>query len=160
MAARGRVGSSGSDGGGHRIGEGGVVGDQDRLRRLVVLGLGQQVDGDAARVVVGVGDDHDLRRAGDVVDADAAEHLAFGLGDIGVAGADDAIDRRDAGGAVGQRRDRLGAADAVDLGHAGAARRGQHQRVEHAVRASARTWRSAPTPAARAGMAFISTEDG
>ena len=40
----------------------------------------------------------------------------------------------DAGGAVGQRGDRLGAADAVDLRHPGAARGGQHQRVQHAVR--------------------------
>ena len=38
------------------------------------------------------------------------------------------------GGAVGQRRDRLGAADAIDLRHAGAPRRGQHQRVQRAVR--------------------------
>ena len=112
----------------------GIVGDQDGLRRLVVLGLGQQVDGDVARIVRGIGQHDDLGRAGDGVDADPAEHLPLGLGDIGVAGADDAIDRRDGRGAVGQRRDRLGAADPVDLGHAGAARRGQHQRVQHAVR--------------------------
>ena len=92
----------------------------------------------------GVGEHHHLGGAGDAVDADAAEHLALGLGDIGVAGADDAVHRGDGGGAVGQRRHRLRAADAVDFGHPGAARRGQHQRVQHAVRASARTWRCAP----------------
>ena len=71
-----------------------IIGDQDRLRRFVVLRLGQQIDRDATRVVVAGGDHHDLRRAGDVVDADAAEHLTLGLGDIGVAGTDDAVHRR------------------------------------------------------------------
>ena len=42
-----------------------------------------------------LGEDDDLGRAGDGVDADPAEHLPLGLGDIGVAGADDAIDGRD-----------------------------------------------------------------
>ena len=56
-----------------------------------------------------------LRRAGHHVDADLAEHLALGGGDIGVAGADDLGDRRDGLGAVGERGDRLRAADAIDL---------------------------------------------
>ena len=135
MAARGRVGSSCCDRCRDRVGECGIVGDQDGLRRLVVLGLRQQIDGDAARIVGGVGQHDDLGRAGDRVDADAAEHLPLGLGDIGVARPDDAIDRRDAGGAIGQRRNRLRAADPIDLRHAGAPRRGQHQRVQHAIRA-------------------------
>ena len=59
-----------------------------------MLGLGQQIDGDAAGIVGGVGQHDDLGRAGDGVDADAAEHLALGLGDIGVAGPDDAVHRR------------------------------------------------------------------
>ena len=63
---------------------------------LVVLGLGQQVDRDMARVVRGIGQDHHLGGAGDAVDADPAEDLALGLGDIGIAGADDAVDRGDA----------------------------------------------------------------
>ncbi len=80
----------------HGVGQRRVVGDQDGLRALVVLGLRQQVDGDAARVGGAVGQDHHLGRPGDAVDADAAEHLALGLRDIGVAGADDAVHRGDA----------------------------------------------------------------
>ena len=82
MAARGRVGSSAATAVGDGVGEAGVVGDQDGLRGLVVLGLGEQVDGDAARVLGGIGDHHHFGRAGDAVDADAAEHLALGLGHI------------------------------------------------------------------------------
>ena len=40
-----------------------VVGDQDRLRALVMLGLGQQVRGDPGGIDHGLGHDHDLRRA-------------------------------------------------------------------------------------------------
>ena len=134
MAARGRVGQLLRDRCRDPVGECGIIGDQDGLRRLVVLGLGQQIDGDAARIVRGIGEHDDLGRAGDRVDADAAEHLPLGLGDIGVARTDDPIDRRDAGGAISQRGDRLGAADPIDLRHAGAARGGKHQRVQHAIR--------------------------
>ena len=115
MAARGRVGSSAATAAATASAKRRVVGDQDGLRRLVVLGLGEQVDGDAARVVRGVGEDHDFRRAGDAVDADPAEHLALGLGDIGVAGADDAVHRRDGLRCPRPGRRRLRAADAVDL---------------------------------------------
>ena len=118
-----------------RVGEAGVVGDQDRLRAGVVLGLRQQVGGDPVRIVAGaVGDDQHLGRTGDHVDADRAEHLPLGGRDIGVAGADDLGDRRDGLGAVGERRDRLRAADAVDLVDAGELGGRQHQRVELAVR--------------------------
>ena len=160
MAARGSVGSSAATASATASANAGVVGDQDRLRRLVVLGLGQQIDRHAARIVGRVGEHHHLRRAGDAVDADAAEHLPLGLGDIGVAGADDAIDRGDGRGAVGQRRHRLRAADAVDFRHAGAPRGGQHQRVEHPVRR--RHAHREPRHARRRapGCAFISTEDG
>ena len=133
MAARGNVGSSAATRPGDGVAKRRVVGDQDCLRGFIVLGLGEQVDGDQARIVGGVGQHDDFGRAGDAVDADMAEYLALGLGDVGVAGADDAVDRGDAGGAVGQRGDRLGAADAVDLGDAGAARGGEDQGVEHAA---------------------------
>ena len=125
-----------------------------------MLGLGQQIDGDAARVVVGIGDHDDLRRAGDVVDADAAEHLALGLGDIGVAGSDDAVHRRrwsrcrkPAPPPPGRRRcgrsrsPRPGAPRPAPAGSAPRPGVGTHIAIR-------------PTPATRAGMAFISTEDG
>ena len=97
------------------VAEGGVVGDQDRLRGDVVLGLRQQVGGDPVRIVAAVGDHQHLGRAGDHVDADRAEDLALGGRDIGIAGADDLGDRADRLGAIGERGDRLRAADAVDL---------------------------------------------
>ena len=66
-----------------------------------------------------VGDDEHLRRAGDHVDADLAENMPLGGGDEGVARADDLGHRRDRRGAIGERRDRLRAADPVDLVDAG-----------------------------------------
>ncbi len=81
-----------------------------------------------------IGQHHDLRRAGDPVDPDPAEHLPLGLGDIGVARPDDPVHRpRCVVGPPGQRRDRLRAADPVDFLDPGPPRGGQHQRVEHAV---------------------------
>ena len=118
----------------HLRGEFGVVGDEDRLRGEVVLGLRQEVGGDPCGVVAAIGHHQDLRRAGDHVDADPAEDPALGRRDIGVAGPDDLVDRRDRRGAVGQRRDRLRAADPVDFVDPAQARRRQHQRVEHPVR--------------------------
>ena len=81
-----------------------------------------------------VGDDDDFGRAGDQVDPHLPEHAPLGGGDIGVAGADDLEDRRDRRRAIGQRRDRLRAADPVDFVDAGDARRRQHQRIDHAAR--------------------------
>ncbi len=95
IAARGSVESWRFDRLAHHIGkQRRIVGDQDRLRAFVMLGLGEQVGGDPVGIVLGVGDDQHFRRAGDHVDADLSEHLALGLGDIGIAGADDLVDRR------------------------------------------------------------------
>ena len=100
-----------------------VVGDQDRLRAGVVLGLRQQVGGDPVRIVVPVGDDKHFGRAGDHVDADRAEDLALGGGDIGIARAGDLGDRARSSPCHRQARRRLRAADAVDLVDAGDAAR-------------------------------------
>ena len=70
-------------------------GDDARGESRAVLGLAEQVGGDQARVGGLVGDDQHLGRAGEQVDADAAEELALGLGDVGVAGADEHVDRRE-----------------------------------------------------------------
>ncbi|ENN87541.1 hypothetical protein RHSP_44317 [Rhizobium freirei PRF 81] len=110
------------DRGFHGLAEFGIVGDQDRLRAFVMLGLSKEIGGNPIRIVVLVGDDEHFRRAGDHVDADGAEHLAFGRGHIGIAGTGDLGDRLDRFGAIGKRRNRLRAADAVDFfdaGHAG-----------------------------------------
>ena len=99
-----------------------------------MLGLGEEVGGDPVGVVVAVGDDQDLGRAGDQVDADRAEDQPLGRGDVGIARSHDLGDRRDGGGAVGQRGDRLGAADPVDLVDAGQPGGDEDQRVDAAVR--------------------------
>ena len=111
-----------------------IVADQDRLRRIVVLGLREEVGGDPGGIVVGAGDDKDLRRPSDHVDADAAKDPPLRGRDIGVARPDDLVDRGDRRGAVGERCHRLGTTDAVDLGDAGEASRGEDKRIEHAVR--------------------------
>ena len=77
-----------------RVGQRRVVGDEDRLRAGIVLGLRQKIGGDPIRIAVLVGDDQHLGRPGDHVDADFAEHQALGGGHIGVAGPDDLGDRR------------------------------------------------------------------
>ena len=141
------------------VGERGIVGDQDRLRAGVMLGLRQQIGGDPVGIAGVVGEDQHLGRAGDHVDADVAEHQALGRGHIGVAGADDLGDRRDRLGAVGERRHRLRAADAIDLVDAGELGRRQHQRSQLAVRRR-HHHDQARQPATLAGTAFISTEDG
>jgi hypothetical protein len=99
-----------------------------------VFGLGQQVGGDPVGVVGAVGDHQHLRGTGDGIDADRAENPAFGGGDIDIAGSDDLVDRADRLGAVGQRADRLCAADAVGLGDPGQACCRHHRRVEPAIR--------------------------
>ena len=99
----------------------GIVGDQDRLRAGIVLGLRQQVGGDPVGIRRLVGEDQHLGRPGDHVDADLAEHQPLGRRDIGIARPDDLGDRRDGFGAVGQRGDRLRAADAINLVDAGKA---------------------------------------
>ena len=114
--------NSRGDGGGEAC----IIGDEDALRRLVMLGLGQQIHRDMGGVVIGIGQHHHLGRAGDAVDAHAAKDLALGLGDIGIAGADNTVHRGDALGAPGHGGYCLGAADAEHLGHARALGCGQH----------------------------------
>ena len=111
-----------------------VVGDQDRLRGFVVFGLRKQVGGDIARVRAGIGEHDDLGWPRDHVDADDAEHPPLGGGDIGVARADDLRDRPDRRGAIGERGDRLSAADAVDFVDPRDARGGEHERIDPSVR--------------------------
>ena len=97
---------------------------------------------------------------GDHVDADHAVELALGLGDPGVAGAGDHVDRRDPPGAIGERGDRLRAAD-----------RARPRRRPAMCAAASTSGLTSPsgvgvtitsrsTPATLAGIAFISTERG
>ena len=91
------------------------IGEQDGGRGRAVLGLAEQVGRADFAVHAVVGDDQRLGRAGEQVDADAAEQLALGLRHIGVARADDHVDRRDRLGAERHRGDRLHAAQHVDF---------------------------------------------
>ena len=77
------------------VGKRRVVGDQDRLRAGVVLGLRQQVGRDPVGMAGLVGEDQHLGGARDHVDADLAEDEPLGRRHIGVAGPDDLGDRRD-----------------------------------------------------------------
>ena len=120
--AKSLVGMSGSSSSmcAHRLpGDPFAGGDQHGRGVRAVLGLAEQVDGDDERVGVLVGDDQDLGRTGEQVDADLAEQLPLGLGDVGVAGTGEQVDPADRLGAEGQRRDRLHAAEQVDLVGAG-----------------------------------------
>ena len=99
-----------------------------------MLGLRQQIRGDPVGIAALVGQDQHLGRPGDHVDADGAEHDALGRRHIGVARSDDLGHRLDRRRAIGERRHRLRAADAIDLVDAGELRRGQHERAELAVR--------------------------
>ena len=81
-----------------------------------------------------VGDDQDLRWAGDHVDADPAKDPPLGRRDIGVAGSDDLVDRLDRRRSIGERRDRLCAADPIDFVDPDQPGGGENQRVEDAIR--------------------------
>jgi hypothetical protein len=124
-----------------------------------VLRLGKQVRGHPARVHAAVADHQYFRGPGDHVDADAAENLALGLGHVAVTGADDLVDARQAGRAVGQGGHGLRTAHAVQGVDPGQGRRGEYQRVALAAGVGA-TMITSRTPATRAGIAFISTDDG
>ena len=89
-----------------------------------MFGLPQQVGGAEFRIDRVIGDQHGLGRAGEQVDADAAVQLALGLGDIGVAGTDQHVDRGDGFGADGHRAHRLHAAQHIDLMRATQVHRG------------------------------------
>ena len=75
-------------------------------------------DGDEGRRGRFVGQHDDLARAGDAVDGHLAEDAPLGQGHEQVARPDDHVHGRHSFDAVSQRRHRLGAADAVDLGDA------------------------------------------
>ncbi len=104
-----------------------AVGDQHGTRKLVMLGLTDQIGREPARVGALVGDDGDFGRARDRVDAhDAGDHALRG-GDEDVARSGDLVDRiaQDLAvlrlgtlGAIGEHGDGLGAADRVHLVHA------------------------------------------
>ena len=141
----------------------GIGTEQDALRERVVLGLAEQVHRDPVGRRRAVGEDEDLARAGDHVDADRAEDAPLGARDVGVAGAGDLVDGGNRLRAVGERADRLRAADREQRGRRRRARRRRGRagcarppgRCAHGA-----TMTISPTPATFAGIAFMSTLDG
>ena len=117
----------------NRVDHRGVGRDEDRLGKLVVLGLREEIHRDPVGVGAAVRDDEDLGRSGDHVDADGPEYAPLGRGDIRIAGSADLVDRRDRGRAIGERGDRLRAADREGAGYSGKMRGREHQRIARAA---------------------------
>ena len=91
-------------------------GDEDGGGGGAVLRLGEQVDGHRVGVGGVVGDDQHLRGSGQQVDPHTAEQLSLRLCHEGVAGTDDHVDGAQAvEGAVGHGAHRLDASQGVDL---------------------------------------------
>ena len=76
-----------------------------------MLSLTEQVGGNVGRVGGVIGNDQHLGRTGDHVDIDRAERQLLGCRNKGVARANDLVHLRDEARAVGQRGNRLRAAD-------------------------------------------------
>ena len=145
----------------HRLAERAADVGQARHGAGAVLGLGEQVGGQPRRLARLVGDHEHLAGAGQAVDGDLAHDLALGLGDVGVAGADDDVAARHGGGAEGHGGDRLGAADREQVGDAEqSAGGGDPGGRAAAAAAAASRRRRGRRPATCAGMAVMSTEDG
>ena len=82
-----------------------------------MLGLAEQVGGDPVGVGAFVGHHENLRWSGDGIDTNRPENLALGLGDIGIAGADNLVDRRKVSSPESEGGDGLGAADRIKFIH-------------------------------------------
>ena len=102
------------------VGQRRIGGDQHRQRVGVVLGLGEEIGRHHSRIRACVGENDQLRRARQHVDADVARHQLLGRRDPAIAGTDHDIARWRSTDAVGQRGDRVGAANRqqpVGTGH-------------------------------------------
>ena len=88
-----------------------------------MLGLTQKIRRHEGGVRAAVGNDQNFARTCNHIDGDLTKYLLFCLGDICAAGPDDFVHARHALGAVGQRGDRLRAAELEDAVDAGQLRR-------------------------------------
>ena len=80
-----------------------------------MLRLAEKVGRNQGRVGAVVGDNEDLGGTCRQIDAHETEQLPLGLGDVGVAGTGDHVDRAHADATVGHRAQRLHAAKCVDF---------------------------------------------
>jgi hypothetical protein len=111
-----------------RASERGVGRREDRVRVLVVLGLGEEVGRDVRGLRRSIGEDEDLARAGDGVDRDGAVEEPLRAREVRVARPHDLVDAREALGPVRERGDRL-RAPGVDHGRDAREVRGGEERV-------------------------------
>ena len=118
----------------HQCGKTSIIGDEDRLRSWIVLGLTEQVCCNPVRVILAVGYNQNFGRTCDHIDADHAVKLSLRFGYIGIAWADDDIDRLDTLCAIRKRADSLSAAYTPDLINSRNMRCCKHQRVRIALR--------------------------
>ena len=86
----------------HGLGQLPAVGDKHGAGQLVMLGLAQKVGGHPRGVAAAVRQNKNFRRSCDHINADLAENLALGGGNIDVAGADDLVHGGNTLGAVGK----------------------------------------------------------
>ena len=98
-----------------------------------MLGLREQIHRNPVGIGFAIAHHQNFGRAGNHVNADYAEHHAFGGGDIGVARAGNLVDFGNGASAIGQRRHRLRAADGEHAIHTGNRRRRQHHVVEFTI---------------------------
>ena len=99
---------------------------------------------------------HNLARAGVEVDAAVGGDQRLGRRDVAVAGPDDLVHARHRVGAVGERGDRVRAAEPEQPRDAGFDRGGHH----HRLRSRADGDDHPRTPAAAAGIAVINSDEG
>ena len=92
----------------------GVAGDENGERFRIVFRLGNQVGGNPLRISIFTGDNN-FSWAGQHVDAAFKRDQLLGCRDIEIAGSDNFIDTRHAGGPVGERSNRLRTADTIQL---------------------------------------------
>ena len=87
----------------HGLGQIPAVGDKHGAGQPVMLGLAQKVGGHPCGVAAAVRQNKNFGRSCDHINADFAEHLALGGGNIDVAGAYDLIHGGNTLGAISQR---------------------------------------------------------
>ena len=110
-----------------------MAGEPNALVAGAVLGLREQVSGGELRVGRRVCEDEHLAWAGQQVDGHAAKQQSLSRDDVGVAGAEDFLDRADGLGSASHRGDGLRATDTIHLGGSGLAKRGEQGGIDLAV---------------------------
>ena len=92
------------------IGKSGIERDEHRHRVGIMLGLREQIGRDDCRRSGGVGEDNELRWAGEHIDGDASRDELLRRRDVAVSGADDHVtgSQGAGGGAECERRDGMG----------------------------------------------------